>query len=160
MRIFLNKFSYRCGIQNVAGTQHKLALFVVFQIIQQAFKVNRRIRLPAVKQIQAEVKTELLFGFQVVVFWLTEKQPGNGAAAFVTVFVFGPEIFPAFVQQIVVNDFFRCLQPVLEFAFGFTLQAFLQLTFRYLFIRQTTVIFHTGGMNTAAHGEVAGVAVG
>ena len=63
------------------------------------------------------------------------------------------------MQSVVVNDFFRRLDPVLEFALRFTLVALLQLAFRNFFFCQAAIIFNAGGVNTTAQSQVAGITI-
>ncbi len=144
MRIILNKLSHCDRIQNVVGTQQKMYLLIIHHVFQQLRKVHRGIGFPAVKQIQAQVKAEFLLGFYVIVFRLTEEQAGEGATVFVAALVLAPEVFPATLQVIVVNDFFRGLQPVLEFPLLFALGTLLQLTGWNFFFRKTSVVLNGG----------------
>ena len=98
VRVILDELRNGYGIQNICSAQQETALFIVFEVVQQTLEVDAGIRLPAVEQVQAQVEAQFLFRFQVVVFWLTKEQTGDGGTALVTVFVFGPEVFPAFVR--------------------------------------------------------------
>ena len=63
------------------------------------------------------------------------------------------------MQGVVVDDFFRGLQPVLEFTFGFGGLPLLQLTFWNLFLCQAAVVFNRAGVDPAPQCQVAGIAI-
>ena len=144
MGVVFNKVGNGTGIENIGRAQQEAALAIIFEIIQQALEINSGIRFPTVKQVQAEIKAEVLLRFQVVILGLTQKKADDGVAAFVTLFVLRPEVFPAFLKAIVVNDFFRRLQPFLELTVLFVLNALLQLTCRDFFIRKAAVVLNRG----------------